>query len=124
VQKAQGELKQLGFRVLAISPDGTDELNATADKEHLTYTLLSDAELKATEAFGLGFTIDDATVEKYKGYGIKLGAKAGDRFVLPVPAVYLVGKDGKIAFAHYEPDYKKRLSAEALLKAAREVAGK
>ena len=122
VQKAQDDLAKLGYQVLAVSPDGAAELKATTDKEHLTYTLLSDADLKATEAFGLGFKLADDTVEKYKNYGIKLTAKKDEKFVLPVPAVFLIGKDGKVAFTHYDPDYKKRLSAEELLKTARAVA--
>jgi len=124
VQKAQEELAQLGFRILAVSPDGAAELKATADKDHLTYTLLSDAGLKAIDAFGLGFRVPEDIVEKYKTYGIQLTAKRDDRFVLPVPALYLVGKDGKIAFSHYDPDYKQRLSREDLLKAAHALAGK
>jgi peroxiredoxin len=123
IQKTQAELTKLGYRVLAISPDGAAELKATADKEHLTYTLLSDAELKAAEAFGLGFRLAEDTVRKYQEYGIKLTAKRDDRFVLPVPAVFLVGKDGKVAFAHYNPDYQKRLSGVELLKEARKLAG-
>jgi len=123
IQKAQEELAKLGYQVLAVSPDGAAELKATADKDHLTYTLLSDADLKAIEAFGLGFQLADATVEKYKEYGIKLTAKKNDHFVLPVPAVFLVGKDGKIAYTHYDPNYKKRLGAKELLGAARAVAG-
>lgn len=124
VQQAQAELSKLGYQILAISPDGVAELKATVDKEHLTYTLLSDADLEAIDAFGLGFKVDDATVEKYKDYGIKLTAKRDNRYVLPVPALYLVGKHGQIAYSHYDPDYKKRLSREDLLKAAREFAAK
>jgi peroxiredoxin len=124
IQNAQEELKKLGFSVLAVSPDGAADLKATADKDHLTYTLLSDAGLKAIDAFGLGFYVDEATVAKYKDYGIKLTAKQGGRFVLPVPALYLLGKDGKIAFSHYDPDYQKRISSDELLKAARQLAGR
>jgi len=124
IQAAQAELAKLGYQVLAISPDGAAELKATADKDQLTYTLLSDASLKATEAFGLGFTLSEDTVAKYKKYGIKLTAKQDEKFVLPVPAVFLIGKDGKIAFTHYDPDYKQRLSADELLKAARAATGK
>ena len=124
VQKSQEELAKLGYQVLAVSPDGAEELKATADKDHLTYTLLSDADLKAVEAFGLGFQLADDTVEKYKKYGIKLTAKKDDHFVLPVPAVFLIGKDGKIAYSHYDPDYKRRLSTEELLKAAKAAAGR
>jgi hypothetical protein len=41
-----------------------------------------------------------------------------------VPAVYLVGKDGRIAFVHTDPDYRQRLPIEDLLKTARAESGK
>jgi len=124
VQKALEELAQLGYHVLAISPDEPVELSATAEKNQLTYKLLSENDLETIDAFGLGLTLDDATVAKYRKYGIKLRLKRDEKIVLPVPAVYLVDQTGKVAFVHYDPDYKQRLSSAELLKAAHEAAGK
>ena len=38
---------------------------------------------------------------------------------LPVPSVFLVGTNGKITFAHINPDYTTRLAPDVLLAAAR-----
>ncbi len=38
---------------------------------------------------------------------------------LPVPAVFLIGRDGTIKFVYANPDYKIRLKAAVLLAAAR-----
>ena len=124
VQTVEKELVALGYQILAISADPPELLAATAEKGKLTYTLLSDADMQAAGAFGLAFALDDATVKKYKGYGIHLTAQQGDRFWLPVPAAYVVDANGKIVFAHSNPDYKQRLSGVDLLKAARQAAGK
>jgi peroxiredoxin len=124
VQTVVKDLLALGYRILAISPDMIEALRATAEKDQLTYTLLSDADMKATDAFGLAFRLDDTTVEKYKGYGIKLTAQHDGHYWLPVPAVYIVGKDGRIAYAHWNADYKVRLSGAELLQAAREASAK
>jgi peroxiredoxin len=101
-----------------------EALKVTAAKEKLSYTLLSDAEMNAAGAFGLAFRVDDATVKRYRTYGIKLPATHDGQYWLPVPAAYLVDAKGRIAFAHTDPDYKKRLSGAALLKAAKEITGK
>jgi alkyl hydroperoxide reductase subunit AhpC len=37
-----------------------------------------------------------------------------------VPAVFIIDRDAKIRIRYYNPDYKERLSGEALLKAARD----
>ena len=70
-------------------------------------------------AFGVAFRVDDATVEQYKGYGLDLESTQGNaQHVLPVPAVFVIDREGRIGFSHYNPDYKVRLSAEELLAAA------
>jgi peroxiredoxin len=119
LQEAQPELKTLGYRILAISADPPAALKPAADKHQLTYTLLSDSERRAADAFGLSFRLDDETAKKYQGYRLPLNPTGDGGFWLPVPAVYLVGRDGRIAFAHSDPDYTKRLPVEDLLKAAR-----
>lgn len=124
VQKVQDDLVALGYRILAISPDAPESLAPFAEKQKLTYTVLSDADMKASDAFGLAFRVDDTTVEKYKEYGIKLTAKHEGDFWLPVPAAYIVDTDGSIAFAYTNQDYKVRASGAQLLTAAREAAGK
>jgi peroxiredoxin len=124
VQKAEKDLLAMGYQILAISPDTAKALRSTMDNDKLTYTLLSDADMQATGAFGLAYGLDDATVAKYKRFGVPLTAQHDGRFWLPVPAVYIVGKDGRIAFAHWDPDYKVRLSGAELLKAAREASAK
>ena len=63
--------------------------------------------------------MDDATVEKYKGYGINLEAASGkDHHILPHPAVFVADTGGKIRFAHVNSDYKVRLEPKRILEAA------
>ena len=35
--------------------------------------------------------------------------------ILPVPATYIISKDGKISYVHYDPDYSKRASFEDII---------
>lgn len=121
--EAAPTLKDEGLQLVAVAPDLPERQLETAKKESLDYTLLSDASMKAAEAFGVAFRVDEGTLEKYKGYGIDLEAASGEKHhALPVPSVFIVGKDGKILFAYSNPDYKVRLSKEDLLKAAKEAA--
>lgn len=119
LQGVEPQLRELGFRIIAISPDQPSELVKSAEEGHLSYTLLSDSRMAAAKAFGLAFTVDDATLEKYKDYNIDLEAASGEsHHMLPVPSVFIVGTDGVIDFAHADPDYKKRLAPDVLLNAA------
>lgn len=115
------QLLALGFQILAVSPDGAAGLKKATEKNHLGYRLLSDTAGNAARAFGVAFRVDEKTVKTYTGYGIALAPIPGetDAFWLPVPAVFIVGRDGAIQFAHTDPNYKARLSATDLLAAAR-----
>lgn len=118
--QSQQKLTDMGYQILAIGADAAGDLPATAEKFDLGYTLLSDAEMKASDAFGLAFYLDEATSKRYEGR-FKLPSKHEGRYWLPVPAVYIIGKDGKVAFVHTDPNYRERLPIEDLLQAAKDA---
>lgn len=119
LQKAQSRLQNMGYQILAISPDKPEFLSQSAQEHDLSYTLLSDSDMSATKAFGLAFKLDPATVERYKENGLDLSARSGyDHNLLPAPAVFLVNPDGMITFQYVNPDYKTRIKSEVLLSAA------
>lgn len=123
--QVEAELMELGFQIIAVSPDSPESLNAmlSAADQDPVYALYSDATAAAAKAFGLAFQVDADTYEKLLGYGIDLEAASGeDHHLLPVPAVFLIGHDGKIRFRYFNPDYKARISGEELLAAARAAA--
>ena len=114
--KAHPGITKLGAKLVAISPDTVENTKGNTDKLRIPFPLLSDSDLVATKAFGLAFTVDEATITKYKGFGIDLEKASGrDHHALPVPAVYIVDKAGKNKFAHSHPDYTKRLDVETIL---------
>jgi peroxiredoxin len=124
LQSIESDLIKLGFQVIAISPDRPAILREPAQKEGLQYLLLSDADMSAVKSLGIAFKVDDATVHKYKtSYGIDLERDSGQKHhLLPVPSVFIVGKDGTVQFAYVNPDYKVRLEPDVLLAAAKAVA--
>lgn len=118
----QKDLADAGFQLLAISTDQPAKLREKPENAALGYTLLSDSQMTAAKAFGISFQVDDATLDKYKGYGIDLEAASGQtHHQLPHPAVFVVDQKGIIRFAHINEDYKARLEPEKILEAARTV---
>ena len=118
------DLTEAGYQLLAISPDSPESLAATPKGEKLSYQLLSDSKVKAAKAFGLSFKVPDELVEKYlKKYQIDIEAASGEtHHLLPHPAVFVVDKKGVVRFAHVNPNYKQRLDADKVLKAAKDAA--
>ena len=119
VQSIEDEISQAGYQIIAISPDDPAHLRKSLDQHELSYKLLSDTKMDAAKGFGLAFRLDTKTLEAYKGYGIDLAKSSGggNSDALPVPAFYLVNKEGEITFAHTDADYKKRLSTKEILEA-------
>ncbi|OIO07517.1 MAG: hypothetical protein AUJ52_10180 [Elusimicrobia bacterium CG1_02_63_36] len=116
---AKESLKRLGWEIVAVSPDAPVELAKSKGKHELDYELFSDSKGEASRAMGLAFTVDERTLETYKGFGIDLERSSGERHhELPVPAVYLVGPDGTALFQYVNPNYKIRLDPKLLIAAA------
>lgn len=123
--KAEEELKELGFQILAISPDDPEHLSETMGKHELPYTLLSDSKLNFIDAIGVGFKVDGRTISRYKKWGIDLVKASGETHErLPVPTVLLLDDNDVVQFTYVNPNYKVRLDEGVLLAAARSIVGK
>ena len=120
LNEIEEQLYEIGYQLLAISPDKPEKLRTTLDKNELGYTLLSDSPINVSKAFGIAFKVDQETIDRYKSIGLDLEKDSGyDHHLLPVPAVYIVNTDGIVKFNYVNPDYKERINGEVLLKAAR-----
>jgi peroxiredoxin len=111
-----GLLQAKGAQVIAISPETLEGVDKTVEKTKTTIPIISDKKLKIAKAYNVNFTLDEKTIEKYKGYGLdlnKLNGENGNN--LPVPATYIIAKDGTIKFAYFNTDYSKRVSVATLL---------
>lgn len=118
--KIEDQLLEMGFQILAISPDKPEELSKTLDKHELKYSLFSDSQLAFSDALGLSFQVDDATLKKYKTFGIDLEAASGQaHHRLPVPALLISDKSGVLRFSYINPDYKHRADADLILAGAK-----
>lgn len=117
----EGDLQDLGYKIIAVSPDKPEELQAAAEEHDLAYTLYSDSSLAAANALGLVFRLDEETLDIYREYGIDLAEASGgaNEDLLPVPAVFVIDSDATIQFHYVNPDYTARIAPELLLTAAR-----
>lgn len=123
------DIRDLGVDILFLSGDRPDQLyrSLEADTQEdiagRDYTILSDADANAAIALGIAFRASDATIARRheKGQDVE-GSSMSLHKVLPVPAVFAIGTDGKIAFAYANADYKVRVPADKLLAVAKQIA--
>ncbi len=105
-----------GATVLAITPEQPANVEKTIGKTKATYSILTDDNLKILKDYDVAFAVDPATIEKYKSYGIDFSSANGNNGAnLPVPAVYIIDKSGKISYRYFDADYTKRASVKEIV---------
>lgn len=111
----------LGYQIIAISPDTPDRLQAQKTDSDFNMTVLSDSKLEAIRGFGLAYYVPEKVAERYRSsLGATLVTLDGDeRVVLPVPAAFVVDTTGLIKFQYANPNYKVRVEPQLLYYAAR-----
>lgn len=117
LQDHVSEFKKAGAQLVAITPEVSVNVDKTIEKTKADYPILHDTDSKIMKEYGVEFMLPVKLQKKYKEYGIDLTvANGNDEQLLPVPATYIIGKDGKVKFVQYDPNYKNRSNAKDILK--------
>jgi peroxiredoxin len=121
LKDVEHELSELGYQILAISPETPEQLQEQKLQSKFVVQLLSDPGLETISGFGIGFYVPLATEERYKTkMGITLNdEKSTGKAVLPAPAVFILDQQGIVKFSFVNPDFKVRISPELLVQAAK-----
>jgi peroxiredoxin len=119
LQALQAELAAIearGASLVAISPQTAPNSRRSQRDNKLSFPILSDLKAEVADAFGIRFALPDYLVEVYKSFKNDLPLINDDpSWVLPMPARYVIGTDGIIAYAEVNPDYTQRPDPSELL---------
>jgi transposase InsO family protein len=115
LQRNLDATRRQGLGLAAISYDSVAVLKNFADRQHITFPLLSDPESKIIRALDI---LNETVAPGTAFYGI------------PNPGTYVIDPQGRVVSKHFEDDYRERVSATDILiqdfgmsaDAAREVA--
>jgi len=111
-------IKEKGAQLIAITPEKQEGITKTVERTKATYPIINDDELKIMKAYDVAYQVDTKTIDRYKMASIDLAANNGQKpeaVYLPVPAVYIIGKDGEIKYRFFEEDYKKQAAVKDIL---------
>ena len=93
-------IRKEGLGVVAISYDSIGTLKSFAERQHITYPLLSDPDSKIIRAYDI---LNETTKPGTLTYGI------------PYPGIYIADAEGKVVSKYFEDDYKDRVSTADIL---------
>ena len=116
------QIAALGARLVAISPQLPEQSLATAQTDELTFDVLSDVGNHAARRFGLVYALPEELRAALRSNNKALPGINGDEsWELPVPATYVIARDGRVVLAYIEVDYRKRLGPDSILDALRSL---
>lgn len=117
LEDSLGLIREKGATLIAITPEIPENISKTISKTKASYPILHDEGLSIMKSYDVAFKVNDKTIESYKKYGIDFSEVNGQAngANLPVPAVYVINKDGKIVYKYFNADYSKRSSVKDIL---------
>lgn len=117
IQDSLSLITESGAKVVAISPEKPEYLDKMAKKTGANFKLLYDEGYKISDAYDVTFTPKKA---KLIIYNAALGANlkethSDDSQRLPIPATYIIDKNGVIVWRQFNPNYKKRSTVKEII---------
>jgi peroxiredoxin len=106
-----------GFNVIAITPESIENVEQTVKFHKLTFTVVYDCQEKIMKDFDVMFDVTKAYQDKILSSLSTDIAKNNGREAarLPVPATFIINRQGIITAVRFDPDYRNRASVMWML---------
>ena len=110
-------LKDMGVNLVAITPESIENVEQTVKLHNLAFTVIYDCQEQIMKDYNLMFNVTKAyqdLIEKHLSIDI---AKNNGRDVahLPVPATYIINREGIIIAVQFDPDYNNRATVKWMI---------
>jgi len=110
------EIEQAGATLVAISPQTVKQSFFMRDQHKLRFPLLSDAGNDVARRLGLTYRVPDEQKAIYQRAFVNLPFVNGDEsWELPIPATYIIDRDGSVLYASANEDYAERPEPEDII---------
>jgi len=118
LQENLNELTKKGLFVIVVTPEKVDKIEETTKNLGATFSILHDIDNSIMKNYMVAFDVNENNVTSYFGFTKKKIAEynSENNNTLPVPATYLIDKDGTIAYVHYNPDHHERSDFKEIIK--------
>lgn len=116
LQDSLAMIEEYNATVIAITPESEMYIDESIDKTGATFSIIWDENHLIMDAYQVTFKLSNSKNAVYKVAGINVAKASGsDHRMLPVPATYIVGKDGLIKGSFYNEDYSLRMPVKDIL---------
>ncbi len=109
-----------GGQIVAISPERQEYTRKHKQEAGAQFSVLSDIDNAYAASLNLGVWVGDEMIAALEESGNHLPAfHNSNDWILPLPANFVVGRDGIIKARFIDPDYRRRMEIDQLLTALR-----
>jgi peroxiredoxin len=112
------EIRRLGAQIVAISPETHQygaELKMSANA---AFPVFCDIDNGYALELNLLFWVGDEKREAMKAIGHDIAPYQGNEtWMLPIPATFIVGRDGLVKARYIDPDYRRRMELDEIVAA-------
>lgn len=109
-------------QIVAISSELQKYTRALRQEAGAKFPFLTDLDGGYALSINLSIWVDDFMSSLIAGAGWDIpNYQGGSAWVLPVPAVFIVDKDGVIRTRHVDPDYRRRMELDSIIDGVRSL---
>jgi len=109
LEEARSQIEARGASLVAVSQQTAANSRKAQRNNKLGFPIVGDKGGELAAKFGIRWHLPEDLQAVHKQLGADLVAFNGeDSWTLPMPARYVIGQDGVIAYAEINPDYTRR----------------
>jgi peroxiredoxin len=118
--RLESQLSSLDTELISIQPELERYTADQVRQRELKFRILTDLDLAYALQVGLVCWVGDEVNDIYKARGIDLaGFHGSNGQFLPVPATFVLTKQGTVSARHVDPDFRRRMEPAHLLECVR-----
>jgi peroxiredoxin len=123
LHEAQPAIEAAGARLAAVTPEVGGLALRVKEERQFKFDILCDVDNGVALEFGIVFRVTPEMVQTFSKQGPDFPAIYGNQsWFLPIPATYIVARDGTIAEAFVNPDFRYRLDPADIVRTLRTLA--
>lgn len=117
LQAKLDDIHKLGATLVAISPEVPDESMTANEINTMEFTVLSDQDAKVASQYGVAWEVPEFLLDHMR-VDRQLDLKKinnGNASVLPIPATFIIGIDGRVIWNYVNVDYRTRSEPDDII---------
>jgi peroxiredoxin len=123
VIQAEDRIKAMGAQIVAIVPETQEYTERLKSDCGASFAVLSDLDNGYALSLNLAIWLG-GEIQQLLSYLDMAKFSGNEGWMLPIPAVFVVGRDGLVKARFVDPDFRKRMEIDDLLKALESASSK